>query len=156
MPDNLESPPSPDNIINLVHQLGMAFDERFMLFRRGTPYEAARKSDVRVFVQATRGPFTISEIARTMGITRQAVQNSVQRMQKMKVVNLQLVSGNRRDKQVVITELGLQAQNLAAQQVQRYEAEIAQAIGADNVEQFRKNLKSFVEITRAQNQGDLA
>ena len=145
---------SPENIRSLIYHLGMALDERIMIFRKGTPYQSVRPSDVRAFVTAAQSPKTISEIARQLGITRQAVQASIQRLQKLQVLDLQPMPHNKRDKLVVLTTRGRNANNTAAQQVGRFEKEFALVIGEEGMKQFRKNLVAVLEATRLNNKAD--
>jgi DNA-binding MarR family transcriptional regulator len=149
-----ELPPPTDNIRTLMYNLGLAIDERLVHFRRGTPYEAVRPSDVRVFVAASRIPKTISDIARALDITRQAVQGSVQRLQKMQVIELQSVSGNKRDKLVVITARGQHARKMANEQIERFEKEFAGVIGEEGLANLRKALVMILESTVARNKAD--
>ncbi len=151
MTDETEISPPADNIRTLLHHLAQAIDARFMLFRKGTIYESIRPSDVRVFVTAAQKAQTISQIARALGITRQAAQNSVQRLINLQVLALGAVPGNKRDKFVLITAKGELARKTAAHQVAKIEAEFAAAIGIGRVEQLRSDLGSILESTRNQN-----
>lgn len=144
------SPPA-DNIRTLLHHLAQAIDARFMLFRKGTIYESIRPSDVRVFVTSAQKAQTISQIARALGITRQAAQNSVRRLMNLQIIALGVVRGNKRDKFVVITAKGELARKTAAHQVAKIEAEFAAVIGTGRVEQLRRDLVSVLESTRNQN-----
>ncbi len=143
----LETP--PDNIRSLVYYLGLAIDTRVLEFRRATAYENVRPSDIRLFVTAARKPQTISDIARELGITRQATQMGVQRLLKLGVVDLCPVPDNKRDKLVVITKKGKSAQSTVANQVKRMEDEFAKVIGVKGLEVFRENLKTVLASTRA-------
>ena len=134
-----DAPPS-DNIRTLAYYFGLAIDARLSEFRRGTAYEHVRPSDVRLFVTAARAEKTISEIARELGITRQAAQMSVQRLLKLSVVELRPVPANKRDKLVVITPKGQLASKSASHQIKVLEAELASAIGEQEFVGFRKNL----------------
>jgi DNA-binding MarR family transcriptional regulator len=154
MVDNQDVPPPADNIRTLLYHLGTALDERLTLFRRGTPYEKVRPSDVRVFVAAARQPSTISEIARALKVTRQAVQASVHRLQEIKVLDLQAIPGNQRDKHVVVTARGMHARNTASQQIQQFEKEFAAVIGEEDLEKFRINLICLLDATRDKNKAD--
>ena len=146
----LNGVPPIDNIRTLNYYLGLAIDARLSEFRYGSPYENVRPSDVRLFVTAARKEQTISNIARELSITRQAAQMSVQRLLKLKVVELRAMPANKRDKLVVITQKGKLASNSAVQQVKMLEAEFAKAIGADALATFRKNLDILLATTRAQ------
>jgi DNA-binding MarR family transcriptional regulator len=134
-----------DNIRTLLYYFGLAIDERMSQYRRGTQYENVRPSDVRVFVRATRGVFTISDIARELHITRQAAQSSVQRLMKLQVIALKALPNNKRDKIVVITNKGELASKTARQQSMNIESEFAQIIGKDKLEEFRHSLVILLE-----------
>ena len=134
-----------DNIRTLLYYLGLAIDGRMSQYRRGTPYENVRPSDVRVFVRASRNSFTISDIARELQITRQAAQSSVQRLIKLQVIALKTLPGNKRDKVVVITPKGELANRSARQQVVNLENEFAEMIGKDKLEDLRTSLGIMLE-----------
>jgi DNA-binding MarR family transcriptional regulator len=134
-----------DNIRTLLYYLGLAIDGRMSQYRRGTPYENVRPSDVRVFVRASRNSFTISDIARELQITRQAAQSSVQRLIKLQVIALKTLPGNKRDKVVVITPKGELANRSARQQVVNLENEFAEMIGKDKLEDLRISLGIMLE-----------
>ena len=151
--DIVDIPPI-DNIRTLVYYLGLAIDARLSAARRGTPYEYVRPSDVRLFVTAGHKVRTISEIARELGVTRQAAQMGVQRLLKLKVVELRSGPDNKRDKLVHITPKGQLARNTASSHVENLEAEFAAIIGADGVATFRENLMVLLSATRALNQAD--
>lgn len=138
----------PDNIRTLVYYLGLAIDARVLEFRQSTIYENVRPSDIRLFVTAARKPQTISDIARELGITRQATQMGVQRLLKLDVVELRPVPDNKRDKLVVVTKKGKSAQSTVAKQVRRMEDEFAKVIGVKGLEVFRENLKAVLASTR--------
>jgi DNA-binding MarR family transcriptional regulator len=145
---------APDNLRTLLYHLGVALDERLTIFRHGTPYEAVRPSDARVFVAVTRGHKTISEIARFLKITRQAAQISVHRLQALKVLDLEPMPHNKRDKHVVVTAKGKIAASSAKQQVMRFEAEFAAVIGEDHLALFRKSLEALLGAARSNNARD--
>jgi DNA-binding MarR family transcriptional regulator len=145
---------TPDNLRTLLYHLGTALDERLTIFRHGTAYESVRPSDTRVFVAATRGYKTISEIARFLKITRQAAQISVHRLQALKVLDLEPMPNNKRDKHVVVTAKGKLAANTVKQQVVRFEAEFAAVIGEEHLSQFRKSLEALLEAARSNNARD--
>ncbi len=140
-----------DNLRTLLHQLGQILDVRLAHYRRGTIYESVRPSDVRVFVAAARHQQTISEIARYLGISRQAAQSSVRRLQKIQVLDLQSSLKNKRDKTVIVTNKGELARKTAVLQIRRFECEFADIIGTDRLEQFRSDLIAVIEVTRLRN-----
>ena len=153
MVDNIDKIPAKDNVRTLIYYLGLAIDDKLMALRKGTIYENVRASDARLFVTAARQPHTISEIARELGITRQAAQMSVQRLIKLHVVEVQAING--RDKRVLITSKGQLARNTAARQIAYVEQEFAAVIGPENLEKFRDQLATIVERLRNHSSLDL-
>ncbi len=145
MVDEQSSRVPVDNIRTLLYYLGLAIDGRMSQYRRGTPYENVRPSDVRVFVRASRGTYTISEIARELQITRQAAQSSVQRLIKLQVIALKNLPGNKRDKVVIITPKGELASKTARQQIGDLENELAEMIGKEKLEDLRISLGIMLE-----------
>ena len=143
---NTRDPVPPyDNIRNLFYKLAHVLDQRSVQYRKGTRYEHVWQSDARVFVQATRRKMNLSEIARELKVTRQAVQASVKRLRELDVVDLEAIPGNRRDKCVVITKRGLSAQAIAVEQIVTMEAEIASDISPMELETFRSVLRRVLD-----------
>ncbi len=133
-----DSPTVPvDNIRSLLHFVIQCLDERLQVYRKGTRYESVRPSDVRVFVSALRQPRRITDLAKALKISRQAVQMSVKRLAELKVVELQPVPGNQRDKLIVITDRGMSARRTAEEQIGRLEKEVSDVIGKEDLETLR-------------------
>jgi DNA-binding MarR family transcriptional regulator len=126
-----------DNIRSLLHFVIQCLDDRLQVYRKGTRYESVRPSDVRVFVSALRQPRRITDLAKALKISRQAVQMSVKRLADLKVVELQPVPGNQRDKLIVITDRGMSARRTAEDQITRLENEVSDIIGKDDLESLR-------------------
>jgi DNA-binding MarR family transcriptional regulator len=151
MTQQAEASPARDNINSLTYLLGVEIEERLAKQRLGTPYEHVRKSDVRVFVAASRGRLTISEIARTLGVSRQAVHMSAQRLQDLKVVELQPAPEDRREKILVLSAMGLAVGQNAKKQIEAVEAEFEEVIGKDGMETLRSHITTLLEHARASN-----
>jgi DNA-binding MarR family transcriptional regulator len=126
-----------DNIRSLLHFVTQCIDDRMQTYRKGTRYEGVRPSDVRVFVTALRKPRRITDLAKALKISRQAVQMSVRRLQDLRVVELQAIPGNQRDKLVVITDRGMSARKAAEDQIGRLELEVGSVLGPEGLAQLR-------------------
>lgn len=136
-----ENAPIPiDNIRSLLYILSEALDGRLKHYRKGTRYETVRPSDIRVFMAAWRQPQTVSQIARALNVSRQAVHMSIKRLAALGVVGFDPSSPGKRDKNLVVTDRGHQARHAAQQQVVRLEAECEAVIGADGMMQLRSLL----------------
>lgn len=135
-----------NNLRTLLQNVSEGFDTRLEVLRRGTRYESVRRSDIRVGFLAFRRPQTMAELARTLKISRQAVQMSVRRLTSLGVVELQPVPGNGRDKLVVVTDRGQMARQAVKEQLQIVESECAAVIGADGVEKLRLYLTALESV----------
>ena len=137
-----------DNIRTLVYLFGQELDERITALRQGTGYEAVRASDIRVFVHAADGGGSISGIARRLGLSRQAVHMSAQRLKDHGVIDMQVVQNSRRDMAIVLTEEGRKAMALANRQIFNLESEISEVIGNEGLETLRKTLLVLIDHTK--------
>jgi DNA-binding MarR family transcriptional regulator len=129
-----------DNIRSLLQVLSQQLDQRIAHFQIGTPYEHVRMSDVKVFVTAARVPRSIAQIARDFGVSRQAVQSSVQRLIGIGVVELLDHPDSQRDKIVSVTAHGSEARAQAIKHIALLEKECADILGPRGLEQFRAQL----------------
>jgi DNA-binding MarR family transcriptional regulator len=136
---------SRDNLRTLVHYLAEHMDRRLVVFRADTPFRALRPSDTKVAVIASRYPQTPSEIARKLGVTRQAIHASVQRLIEHELITFAAVKGDKREKNILITQTGYEAILFAEQNVRLLEAEFAEVIGSDGVETLRRALLVLLE-----------
>lgn len=149
MPDDQENRAIPyDNVRGLLRDLADLLDKRTVAYRKGTRYEAVRQSDVRVFIIASRQPSTEADIARELEVSRQAVHSSVQRLKALGVVEQVAQPGNGRDKLVMVTESGWQAQAVANESIRLLEKECADILGVKGLEQFRKQLVVLVSALK--------
>jgi DNA-binding MarR family transcriptional regulator len=128
------------NIRTLLNEITVSVDEKLRNLREGTRYNEVRNSDVKVFMRVFRAKSTVSEIARALDVTRQAVHASVQRLMELKVVELQPIPHNGRDKLVVVTERGRHAQQTAIDQINTVEDQMAAVIGKNELKTLRKHL----------------
>lgn len=140
--------PVRDNIRTLVYLFGQELDDRITFLRQGTGYESVRASDIRVFVHAADGGGSISEIARRLNISRQAVHMSAQRLKERGVIDMQVMKNSRRDMVLILTGEGRKAMTMANQQIINLEAEISEMIGADGLETLRKTLLVLIDHSK--------
>ena len=138
-----------DNIRTLIYLFGQELDERISVFRRDTPYENVRASDIRVFVQAAAGTGSISGIARRLGISRQAVHMSAQRLKELGVLEMQAIQASRRDMTLALTQQGRGAMKLAGEQIRNLESEISEVLGPEGLETLRKTLRVLISHSKS-------
>ena len=83
-----------------------------------------------------------SELARRIGVTRQAVHQTVNELVEMGLVELAPDPTNRRAKLVTLTPYGQRNVEAALKAFADIEAELASRIGAERVQELRKTLES--------------
>jgi DNA-binding MarR family transcriptional regulator len=140
MVDDIDPYIPQNNIRSLLQVISQMLDDFLAQYRQGTRFESVRASDVRVFVAAYRQLRTVPEISTHLGISRQAVHKSIQRLTALKVLELQPDPQQSRRKLVVITDRGHAARVAARDQILRFEAEIAEIIGHEALESMRDSL----------------
>ncbi len=129
--------PRFDNIKGLVQDLTEKLDVRMHSLRVGTEFEHLRPSDAKTFMLIARHPRHISELARDLGITRQATHNSILRLIENGLIELHPAPGSKRDKIPLVTEKGQALRRFAAKNLFIIEAELEAKIGAERLEQLR-------------------
>ena len=147
MDDENSALPRFDNIKGLVQDLTEKLEARMDALIVDTPVEHIRPSDKKTFMLIARHPRTISELARALRISRQATHKSILRLIEHGIVELHPAPGNKRDKIPIVTEKGQQIRRIAAQNIDKIEAEIEAKISKRRLEEFRKTL---IELLNAE------
>ena len=143
MYDNNEPIPL-DNVRSLILDLTFVLDRHFAALRKGTRYESLRKSDIKVFVLASRQPNTMAALARDLAVSRQAVHLSVKRLAALDVVELVALPNNARDRVVAITEQGKAAQSYARTNIAKLETICSEILGKEEFELLKKMLGTLM------------
>jgi DNA-binding MarR family transcriptional regulator len=115
--------------------------------RKGSEFEGTA-AEAKLFATLRGRPRSISELARVMGLSRQAVHTTVHKLVKAGVIDVVTSDTNRRDKMVRITVYGQQVQRMAAKNLRQIETDMARSIGRDNVELIRSLLMQHLESVR--------
>ncbi len=97
----------------------------------GTPAEA------KLFAALRGRSRTISELARVLGVSRQAVHTTLKRLIHEGVLETVPHPDNKRDKLVQVTAKGVAVRKMAAANIKQIEVELAESIGGENVELVR-------------------
>lgn len=94
-----------------------------------------------VFAHMDREGTTISELARRIGVTRQAVQQQVGELAASGLMALEPVEGDRRARRVVLTDRGRENVTAALETFAALERELAARIGVREVRALRGALE---------------
>ena len=131
-------------INGLLQDLTEKLDARMASYRGDTDYAKVRPSDAKIFMLIARNHRTISQLARTLHISRQAAHASIGRLVHWKMVELQPAPGSRRDKVAIITATGQTARTSAAKRQNLMEADVAALIGKEQLEILRGTLQRLL------------
>jgi len=150
MVDKTAATLSPDNVRSLIFYLGEEIDRQLSQMRRGTAFSAVRPGDARILVIASRASATLSEIARTAGVTRQAVHSATQRLQALGLLTLESRGGDLREKMIILTDAARLGIRMTENQISELEAQFAKVIGKEGLELLRSYLKIALMQLRGQ------
>ncbi|MGF1760102.1 MarR family transcriptional regulator [Photobacterium sagamiensis] len=128
------------NVKGLMQECITAMNIKMAKWREDTEFATLREGDIRVFAQLRGQPFTVSQLGRLMGITRQAVHLAVQRLQQEGMVNLVDSPADRKQKIIEITEKGQRFRHLVAKHLQHQEQQICQQLGQTTFDTLRDAL----------------
>ncbi len=117
------------NLKGLLQDVLEKIDARNTELRADTEFANATPAEARLFAALRGGERSISDLARVMGVTRQAVHHTVHRLIDAGVVELVPSGHSRREKLVTITQAGNRVRITTAANLRRIEAEIADRLG---------------------------
>lgn len=136
--------PAHNNIRGLVQDAQELLDARMVQLRQGTELAQVRPADAKLFMLVARHPRNFSELARSMGISRQAVHLALRRLEDVGVIRLELMPGSQRDKIAIVTDRGREAQRHVSQLLGQLEQDITDRIGQENLTTLRSILSELV------------
>ena len=145
MIDKIDNDFLEQNIKGLMMTLLATWNAKMDEARQETEFASVRPADIRVFAQLRGRSVRLSDIHREMGFSRQAAQQSVDRLVSQDMVVVAPVPGSKRDKIVSITDKGQRWRRIAAGQIRRIEAQISHAVGEDGKEALRRLLLDLLK-----------
>ena len=108
-------------------------------------YANVRPSDTKMFMSISSEPRTISQLARTLNISRQAAHASIGRLVDWGVVELKPAEGSRRDKIAVVTQEGEKARDLEAQRINFAKLNVEARIGKEKIRMLCEILREILQ-----------
>jgi DNA-binding MarR family transcriptional regulator len=118
------------------------FDESLIAALHAAGWPELTRAHSLVFAQLDIGGTRTAELARRAGISRQAVHQTVQELQRLGLVGLVPDPTNRSAKLVVPTDRGQASIRVAKATLAKLEAELAQRLGRDQVRALRQALEA--------------
>jgi DNA-binding MarR family transcriptional regulator len=118
------------------------FDESLIAALHAAGWPELTRAHSLVFAQLDSGGTRTAEIARRAGISRQAVHQTVQELQRLGLVTLVRDPTNRSAKLVVPTDRGQASIQVAKTTLAKLEDELAQRLGGQRVQALRQALEA--------------
>ena len=147
MVDNIDDEFLERNVKGLMMDLVARWNGEMDHAQSRTEFSMIRPSDMRVFAHMRGRPTLLSEIHGALDMSRQAAQQSVQRLIAHGVVCVDSAPNSRRDKIVSVTEKGQALRRFAAGQLRKIERRCEECVGADGLNNLRQLL--FLLNTRS-------
>ena len=136
------------NIMKLVLELGEFMQEESLRLRHGGEYKKATPAQLRLFNVLRGNERTISDIARRLGVSRQAVHKTVHQLIDVGFLKLKK-SKNNRDQIVCFTKKGQNARLKGAKILMKIENEFKKKVGINKYHIIKNALLShYVETTK--------
>jgi DNA-binding MarR family transcriptional regulator len=132
----------PVNLGQLLLRAFRWFDESLIAALHAAGWPELTRAHSLVFAQLDPGGTRTAEIARRAGISRQAVHQTVQELQRLGLVRLVPDPTNRSAKLVVATDRGRDSIGVAKTTLAKLEGELAQRLGRDQVQALRQALEA--------------
>jgi DNA-binding MarR family transcriptional regulator len=120
------------NLKALIQEKTWLLDSRLKQKRISSSYKILTDAETRVLAALRGEELTISEIARRLTISRQAVHKIISNLVKENLLKLQKIEGNARDKRIIFTRAGEVMKKEVANLLHELEEEVKKAIGARN------------------------
>lgn len=98
-------------------------------------------AQTRLLAQMAGKPTSMAELARRLGVSRQAVHKTVSDLERRGILRVELDSERGNATKVVYTELGREVNRAGAKIIQAIEAKLAQRLGSQQIE----NLKHLLQ-----------
>jgi DNA-binding MarR family transcriptional regulator len=130
-----------DNLKALLQEKIWLLENRLKKKRALSSYKALTEAEARVLAILRGEELTISEVARRLAVSRQAVHKIISNLVERKLLKLNQLEENARDKQIVFTPLGEAMKKEAAKLLLELEQEVEVAIGESNLHLLKELLK---------------
>jgi DNA-binding MarR family transcriptional regulator len=132
----------PVNLMQLLLNYYDWFDASLQTILASNGDKAFSKAQSAIFVNLAEGRNTAVEIARHLGVSKQAVNKTVGELVESGLLTLVVDAEDKRSKRILPTRAGLEKGRQAAQALHQLEQELAQRLGKDQVKALRAILET--------------
>lgn len=127
-----------DTLIIPLLQAFFWFDDGLQSYLQAQGWNQVTRPQSMVMANVVIGVNKPSDIARNLGVSRQAIHTTINQMVELGMLELQDDAGDRRSKIVVLSETGVRMRGDANQVMADLIAELRRRIGSRNVDNLMK------------------
>ncbi|MDA8884484.1 MarR family transcriptional regulator [Gammaproteobacteria bacterium] len=132
------------NFLRLILEVSEWMEAEMIELNKNSEYQGS-PAEIKIF-NALRGKEkSISELARSLGISRQAVHKKTHRLKELGYLDLISSNDNKKDRLIVITEKGQAVRKQGADHLIKIEEKLSWSIGERNFEFMKEILRTHVE-----------
>jgi DNA-binding MarR family transcriptional regulator len=115
-------------------------DESLQNLLRSSGWPTLSPSQSMIMVNVSDGVTRPAELARRLGVSRQAIQQTLAEMEKMGLLDLRRDPDDARAKIVQFSPKGASIQRAAQESIRTIDAELARRLGREDFRKFRETL----------------
>jgi len=130
------------SLLQLLERAHTWFEERLLMACRNSGQHSLGRADLRLLANLNCGTTYSSELARRLGVSRQAVGKLVKNLVKEELVRLETDPERRNMKRIVITPEGERWINEAVGELGRLECVLGERLGKERVAVLREVLEA--------------
>ncbi len=135
-------PPMTENLKQLLLARSDWFAREIMRGVRDSEYAYLTPAQSRLLAHMGGKPMSMAELARRLGVSRQAAHKTVAELARRGILDVQIDPQRRNSKLVVYTDKGRQVNRTGAQIIADIEARLAERLGPQGVEMLRDLLSA--------------
>jgi len=137
----------PVNLMQLLSNYYDWFDASLQQRLASNGEKAFSKAQSAIFVNLAEGRNTAVEIARHLGVSKQAVNKTVTELVERGLLTLEVDASDKRSKRILPTKAGLEKGRQAARALHQLEQELARRIGREQAAALRAILEQPLGTT---------
>jgi len=134
-----------NNLSRLLREFSRDFERRIWHGLAARGYPDVRPSHSAVFANLGMGAVRVTELAERAQVTQQAMGKMLKELERMGYVARDIDSGDKRAKEIKLTERGIKLAQDCLQVLQEVEADYAAKVGADELNALEEQLRSVVD-----------
>lgn len=133
---------APHNLKQLLLARSDWFAQEIMKGVRQSEYAFITAAQSRLLAHMGGKPISLSDLARRLAISRQAVHKTVAELRRRGILELQADPQRQNSKLVLYTQKGKELNRSGARMIEQIEARIGRRIGADGLAQLKSLLSA--------------